>query len=165
MSEGLLRSLLGCKANSSKYQSFCASVLGIAASEVGKDVNTYPDAVYLNYKSQGCSFLFSPPQDYKPKYSMTWEALDQSQLILTGIDLYNQPSEMASRRATAANKILFSRCKLPLSLKGGEKQLELVGKTNGRHFIEAFGEPSRKGGENIGIWLVCPFSAAEKSYT
>ena len=147
--DGLLRSLLGSKANSNKFTAF----LTHQGLSLGDDVNVYPDCVYVNWKARGLSIVFSPLQDYKPKYSTPWKDLDMSKLSCSAIDLYNAPSDMAQRRAKAGNRELFASYDLPLLLKG-KKELELKSDTNGRRFIEAFGEPSRKGGENIGIWLV-----------
>lgn len=148
--DGLLRSLLGCRADSNKFTSFLSNQ-GLS-DHLGKDVNVYPDSLYINFKSRGLSIVFSPSEGYKPKYSTTWQELDLSKLLCTAIDLYNEPSEMAQRRAKAGNRELFSQCDLPILLKG-TKELVLKADTDGRGFIGAFGEPSRKGGEYVGIWL------------
>jgi len=152
MYDNVLRSLLGCSANSSKFRAYLLSQHTIASLPAPE---SYPDAVYFSLPDQGVSYVFEPISPYKPKYKDSLATLALDQLTLTAIDIY---AKSASKTQTA----FFKSSLLPLTFScenfdAGviKKGIVLDVNTTGKELVDALSEPERKGGGagSIPIWL------------
>jgi hypothetical protein len=130
-------------------------------------VKSYPDAVYFNYLALGLSLLFSPKNGYKPTMGLERARLDEKNLFLESIDIYNA-SKSRSAEARNTSEPTFSTYPvspfaIPSAARAKEQgkdgaRLEVSYRTTGKEFVEFFGEPDRKGGGagpstgSIGIW-------------
>jgi hypothetical protein len=120
-------------------------LLGPSEINVVPEVKEYPDAVYYNYFQLGISILFQPAAGYKPGDD---SQPDTSKLSLQSIDVYND-SEV--KYATYPSyPLVFAPSPV--------KTISITPQTSGKDFVQALGEPERKGGGNgpmsgsIGIW-------------
>ncbi|KAI9060211.1 hypothetical protein FKP32DRAFT_1595613 [Trametes sanguinea] len=167
-----LKQLLGQKPSSSALSQHIAA-LAEKTSKPDADkpeVKSYPDAVYFNYYPLGLSLLFKPVNGYKPKTGLRRDDLQDENLELDGIDIYNSPPPKAGANASRATKspyttypispIVISLVPLPPD-KDGKKRSEsisITSETTGKDFVLHMGEPDRKGGGagpssgSIGIW-------------
>ncbi|KAI0361175.1 hypothetical protein OH77DRAFT_1417388 [Trametes cingulata] len=167
-----LKQLLGQKPSSSTL----AEHISALASSAGKpdavkpEVKSYSDAVYFNYYPLGLSILFKPVNGYKPKTGLKREELQDDNLILDGIDIYNVPKPKAGANASRATKspyttypispIVLSLVPLPPDKEGKTRadSISITPETTGKEFVLSMGEPDRKGGGagpssgSIGIW-------------
>ncbi|TFK30792.1 hypothetical protein FA15DRAFT_651282 [Coprinopsis marcescibilis] len=136
------------------------------------DVKSYPDAVYFNYYSLGISFLYAPGKGYKPKTGVKYGELSLDNLALDSLDVYNTPeSKDATKSASSRSEAAFVAFPVPLVLnlapnvkdKDGNvltrpSTITLSEDMTGKDFVQAMGEPDRKGGGagpssgSIGIW-------------
>ncbi|KAF8167758.1 hypothetical protein B0H34DRAFT_792452 [Crassisporium funariophilum] len=174
-----LKDLLGLHPQSPALVEYVA-VLAARASIHGTQVpqvKSYPDAVYFNYFVLGLSLLFSPKDGYKPKSGLELRELDSNKLVLESIYIYNVPSAPASEdrsKGTSSRRAELAYSTYPVSPlvlniiadvqdKDGKPlsrppKLDVVGDTSGKDFVQALGEPDRKGGGagpssgSIGIW-------------
>ena len=171
-----IHDLFGLSPSSEPLQKF---IEGISSpSKPLPTVKVYPDIVYYNYFAVGLSLQFIPTNGYKPR---SGDSLDQTRLSLDAFDFYNVPQLDASdpkTKGTSARRaeLAFSTYPryLTLHITPGAKdkdgkaltrpsQLEVSSDTTGKTFVEAFGEPDRKGGGvgpssgSIGIW--CEWSS------
>ncbi|TFK91656.1 hypothetical protein K466DRAFT_482224 [Polyporus arcularius HHB13444] len=167
-----LKSLLGLKPFSAELTAHI-SALATAASKPdvpAPEVKSYSDAVYFNYYPLGLSLLFKPVGGYKPKTGLKLEELQDNNLILDGIDIYNVPKPKAGANASRATKspyttypispITLSLVPLPADKEGKTRaeSVSITPETTGKDFVLAMGEPDRKGGGagpssgSIGIW-------------
>ncbi|KAF8349762.1 hypothetical protein F5887DRAFT_398728 [Amanita rubescens] len=156
-----IQSLLGLHLSSSILSDYIASL-----NATTPNVKAFSDAVYLNYFPLGLSLLFTPQSGYKPKPNSDMSDLDQDNLVLESIDIYNAPP--TSRRAEPAFSTFAS---LPLSLSLVAEAKDNDGKvvirpttlivkpeSTGKDFVGTLHEPDRKGGGagpssgSIGIW-------------
>ena len=140
-------------------------------------IKSYPDTVYFNYFSLGLSLLFSPEKGYKLTTGLKLHELDNDKLVLENIYIYNVPPKNASHPQSKGTfshtaEIAYSTYPdFPLSLVltadvGGKDgrpisrplKLDVLADTSGKDFVQALGEPDRKGGGagpssgSIGIW-------------
>lgn len=140
-------------------------------------IKSYPDAVYFNYFDLGLSLQFSPEKGYKPTAGLKLHELDNHKLVLDSIYIYNFPPKNASyhqSRGTSSHTAekaysIYPNLPLALALIGDTKQkdgipiprppkLDILADTSGKDFVQALGEPDRKGGGagpssgSIGIW-------------
>ena len=137
-------------------------------------IKSYPDAVYFNYFTLGLSLLFSPENGYKPTAGLKLHELDDDKLVLESIYIYNVPPKDASLPRTSshtAETTYSTYPDLPVTLvitadvkdKDGKPiprppRLDVLADTSGKDFVQALGEPDRKGGGagpssgSIGIW-------------
>ena len=137
-------------------------------------IKSYPDAVYFSYFSIGLSLLFSPQNGYKLTTGLKSHELDTDKLVLESIYIYNVPPKNASHPPTSshtAETAYATYPDLPLALaliadardKDGKHiprppKLDVLADTSGKDFVQALGEPDRKGGGagpssgSIGIW-------------
>ncbi|KAK7059106.1 hypothetical protein VNI00_001731 [Paramarasmius palmivorus] len=168
------KSLLGL-GPSSKALSDYLQTLTSSAQVLVPEVKSYPDAVYFNYFTLGLSLLFKPVQGYKPRMGLSRSELDEEKLVLDGIDFYNTPPQTGNsdaKKATRKAEVAFathpiSTIVLKLDAKVTDKDGKPVSRpetfsvhrdSTGKDFVEAFGEPDRKGGGagpssgSIGIW-------------
>jgi hypothetical protein len=118
---------------------------GLSTNDVVPEIKVYLDAVYYNYYQLGISILFQPTVGYKPEGP---SQLDTSKLSLKSIDVYNE-SEV--KYATYPSyPLIFT--------PSDTKTISITPQTSGKDFVQALGEPDRKGGGNgpmsgsIGIW-------------
>ncbi|RPD82056.1 hypothetical protein L226DRAFT_528261 [Lentinus tigrinus ALCF2SS1-7] len=167
-----LKCLLGLTPSSSELTAHI-SVLATAVSEPQAptpEVKSYSDAVYFNYYPLGLSLLFKPVNGYKPKTGLRLEELQENNLVLDGIDIYNVPKPKAGANASRATKspyttypispIVLSLVPLPADKDEDRRpeSISITPETTGKDFVLAMGEPDRKGGGagpssgSIGIW-------------
>jgi hypothetical protein len=117
------------------------------------ETKCYSDAVYENYFDVGISLQYTPATGYRPQASN----LDRSKLSLQSIDIYNNSAANPSERHSYSSFPL-----LPIRITtatGGH--LEIVATTSGKDFVDALGEPPRKGGgegpsSGLNIWCEWP---------
>ncbi|KAF9510435.1 hypothetical protein BS47DRAFT_1347985, partial [Hydnum rufescens UP504] len=155
----------------------------LSTTSVKHEVKGYPDAVYYNYFPLGLSFLFSPTSGYKPKAGTAENDLNLEKLSLTGIDVYNvlvtdDEQKKDSRQIINALFRVFPSFPIEISIPDGatdesvaqgtshsspsSRTLAITPETTGKAFVEALGEPARKGGGtgpssgSIGIWCEWP---------
>ena len=141
-------------------------------------IKSYPDAVYFNYFSIGLSLLFSPENGYKLTTGLKLHELDNDKLVLESIYIYNIPPRDAQTThprskgtsSHTAETAYSTYPDFPLALvltadardKDGTlprpTKLNVLADTSGKDFVQALGEPDRKGGGagpssgSIGIW-------------
>jgi hypothetical protein len=137
-------------------------------------IKSYSDAVYFNYFSIGLSLLFSPENGYKPTNGLKLHELDNDKLVLESIYIYNVPPRNPRSKGTSSHtsETAYSTYPdFPLALvliadirdKDGTpiprpSKLNVLADTSGKDFVQALGEPDRKGGGagpssgSIGIW-------------
>lgn len=175
-----IRQLLALPPSSQLLSDYIASLSSINLPP-DPEVKSYSDVVYFNYYSLGLSFLFTPTNTYKPTTGLSRNQLEDSKLILDGIDLYNIPKpkpsvETDKKTSSRSAELAFSTfpaTPIPLTLNtdvankddkllSRPLQLEVTSTTTGKDFVAAFGEPDRKGGGagpssgSIGIWCEWP---------
>lgn len=160
-----IQSLPGLRLSSSILSDYITSLVSTSDATT-PSVKSFSDAVYLNYLPLGLSLLFTPQSGYKPKPNADLSELDQDNLVLESIDIYNVPP--ASRRPEPAFSTFAS---LPLSLSFVAEAKDNDGKVvirpttlivtpelTGKDFVGVLHEPDRKGGGagpssgSIGIW-------------
>lgn len=142
--------LFGLHPHSPKIADYLTSL-----SAPAPEIKSYSDAVYFNYFSIGLSLLFKPTPGLN------------NNLSLDSIYIYN----VKGTSSRAAERTFTTYPKFPLILdidsslqdKDGKllsrpEQLQVSGDTSGKDFVQALGEPDRKGGGagpssgSIGIW-------------
>ncbi|KAI0715148.1 hypothetical protein C8Q76DRAFT_729770 [Earliella scabrosa] len=167
-----LKRLLGLKPFSSDLVAHI-SALATAATKpdaTKPEVKSYSDAVYFNYYALGLSLLFKPVGGYMPKTGLKLEELQDKNLVLDGVDIYNVPSPKAGANASRATKspyttypispIVLNLVPLPTDQdkKPRPESITITPETTGKEFVSTMGEPDRKGGGagpssgSIGIW-------------
>lgn len=166
-----IKQLLGLKPSSSEFTAHITTLQNALSESqpASPEVKSYPDAVYFNYYPLGLSLLFQPVNGYKPKTGLKMEDLNTENLVLDGVDIYNDP-ESGSSGLGSKLKSVFSNypvSPLALTLSPGQMEgnteprpsyIEINRKTTGKIFVESMGEPERKGGGvgpssgSIGIW-------------
>ncbi|TFY71493.1 hypothetical protein EVG20_g1522 [Dentipellis fragilis] len=172
MSSDLVQ-LLGQSPSSGELQKHLNSLtLNQGSPDIaGPEVKSYPDAVYFNFYRLGLSLLFAPINGYKPSTGASRADLQDSNLKLDGIDIYNasQPKDPAKQPGRSlANPAYSAYPTTPLVIpltpktkdgKDRSTELQVTSETTGKDFVTALGEPDRKGGGSgpssgsIGIWL------------
>lgn len=172
-----MSALLGHKPSSpvvSQYIDSLAEAAKVPGSKT-PEVKSYSDAVYFNYYPLGVSLLFTPQNGYKPKTGLKLSELQEDNLILDSIDLYNVPEakpEDINKPKTSRSELAFttfpiSPIILPITAQVKDKdgkpmerspQLEIALRMSGKDFVQVLGEPDRKGGGtgpssgSIDIW-------------
>lgn len=172
-----MRDLLGLKPSASAVSRYIDSLAEAANASNAKipEVKSYSDAVYFNYYPLGISLLFAPKDGYKPKTGLKLDELQQDNLVLDSIDIYNVPKpkndsndkSTPSRSELAFTTFPLSPIVLPITGQAKDKdgkpverppQLNITPETSGKDFVKALGEPDRKGGGtgpssgSINIW-------------
>ncbi|PSS37585.1 hypothetical protein PHLCEN_2v601 [Hermanssonia centrifuga] len=160
-----VKQLLGLRPFSEQLSGYVSSLSALASNaSSAPEVKSYPDAVYFNYFPLGLSLLFKPVNGYKPKTGLTCKELNDEDLILDGIDIYNVPTPKSS--APTKSKSPYSTYPIDTvtlhlaSIEGKARQpaTEIKRDTTGKDFVLGMGEPDRKGGGagpssgSIGIW-------------
>ncbi|KAI0673543.1 hypothetical protein C8Q78DRAFT_1067849 [Trametes maxima] len=169
---GELQQLLGHKPSSTGLIEHILSLAAkVSTPEAAvPEIKSYPDAVYFNYYSLGLSILYKPINGYKPKTGLNHEDLQDDNLELDGIDIYNVPAPKAGANASRATKspyttypispVVLTLVTLPLDKEGKTRaeSFSITPETTGKDFVLGMGEPDRKGGGagpssgSIGIW-------------
>ncbi|KAK4703044.1 hypothetical protein P7C70_g3180, partial [Phenoliferia sp. Uapishka_3] len=137
------------------------------------EVKAFSDSVYFNLHPIGVSLVFHPAEGYKPKSGSTREELQDEDLALASIDIYNHEAALnapppttktqATPRAPSSLKPVFAAFPAypiaishPSTAEPGASLATLLvdPNTQGKDFVVALGEPDRKGGGegSIGIW-------------
>ncbi|KAI0830724.1 hypothetical protein BC628DRAFT_1500543 [Trametes gibbosa] len=169
---GDLKQLLGQKPSSSALSEHISTLLSKATNpeSVTPEVKSYSDAIYFNYYPLGLSILFKPVNGYKPRAGLKREDLQDDNLELEGIDIYNVRTPKEGANAARATKssytsypispIVLSLVPLPPDREGKTRadRISITLETTGKDFVLIMGEPDRKGGGagpssgSIGIW-------------
>ena len=172
-----LKSLLGLSPSSDLLAAHISTLCAKAnkPDAAVPQVKSYSDAVYFNYFPLGLSLLFKPINGYKPKTGLTRDELNDANLVLDGIDIYNVPKPSTGTSTNAKPSSSTSKpayvtypltpLVLPLSpsstlpdAKPRPPTLSITPSTTGKDFVQSMGEPDRKGGGagpssgSIGIW-------------
>ncbi|KIY69008.1 hypothetical protein CYLTODRAFT_442979 [Cylindrobasidium torrendii FP15055 ss-10] len=149
-----------------------------SASDVSPTVKAYSDIVYYNYYALGLSLQFVPTNGYKPKTNATASEIETARLSLDAFDFYNVPpvdKEKAAGTSARRSELAFASYPAPITLRLAPSLTDKDGKllerpeelvvtvaTTGKEFVQALGEPDRKGGGvgpstgSIGIWCEWP---------
>ena len=167
-----LRDLLGLHPSSPELAQHL--ILLSTQTPTTPQIKSYPDAVYFNYFSIGLSLLFSPENDYKLTTGLKLHELDNDKLVLESIYIHNVPPRNARSKGTSSHTTETAYSTYPdfplalvLTADTRDKEgttvprppkLNVLADTTGKDFVQAFGEPDRKGGGagpssgSIGIW-------------
>lgn len=172
-----LHDLLGLRPSSqglSKHIAVLSSLVSTTNANV-PEIKSYPDAVYFNYFTLGLSLLFSPQNGYKPTTGLKKPDLEEENLVLDSMDVYNGPTNKtpaAKSSSARSSELAFSTYPvspfiLTLSTdlehkddkqKSRPSYFDITSETTGKDFVQCLGEPDRKGGGagpssgSIGIW-------------
>jgi len=150
-----IRDLLGLHPHSENLSKCIASLAAVISTPGATvpEVKAYSDAVYHNYFALGLSLLFVPLPGTK------LSQLDNNQLVLDSVNLYNTPSKTTPSRTSERAFSTYPCLPLELAITSERPStLEIKGESTGKDFIICLGEPSRKGGGtgpssgSIGIW-------------
>ncbi|KAJ7596884.1 hypothetical protein C8J56DRAFT_918571 [Mycena floridula] len=154
-----IQDLLGLGPTAQSLSNYIQNLAG-ADKTISPEVKSYSDVVYFNYFDLGLSLLFVPVDGYKLKTGMQRSELEDDQLVLDSLDVYNIPSKFASTKSSKRKAELafstFPAC--PFGLKRAETSFLVEATTDGKQFLQSLGEPDRKGGGagpssgSIGIW-------------
>ncbi|KAF8590463.1 hypothetical protein K439DRAFT_1627749 [Ramaria rubella] len=156
----MLSNLFNEVPSSPRVQSFLQEVaLRSKINLSDPDIKTYPDAVYFNYYELGVSLMFVTTHG---RISTTLP-VDYETLSLDGIDIFNNASTSLSKaRVYSQFPLLPMEFELsnetPAVVSNPKGPFQLRAETTGQDFVQALGEPSRKGGGagpssgSISIW-------------
>lgn len=166
-----IRNILGLCPSSAELNACLATLTKAttASNDAVPEIKSFADSVYFNYFILGLSLLFVPQNGYKPRPGLKRGDLNDSDLILDGMDIYSVPetnpksgNSTSSRTAELAfSTFPVSPLVLSISHQEGKErpsQLEVLPQTTGKDFVAVLGEPDRKGGGagpssgSIGIW-------------
>jgi hypothetical protein len=166
-----VRELLG-QSPSSRQLAIYLSILSshVSSSHVATpEIKSYPDAVYFNYYSLGLSLLFIPINGYRPPPAASRQDLQDTLLVLDGIDIYSDLCIDKSNTKIASRSPAYSPypiAPIVLSIFPETKErtprpsdLSVTRDMTGKEFVAVLGEPDRKGGGSgpssgsIGIWV------------
>lgn len=165
-----LTQLLGLHPSSPILTSFVASLASAVANPraASPEIKSYPDVVYFNYFPLGLSLLFKPINSYKPRTGLSRGDLNDGDLVVDGIDIYNVPKPSpggASKSKLQYTSYPISPLNIALSrapagddLNPRPTLISIAPDTTGKAFVETMGEPDRKGGGagpssgSIAIW-------------
>ena len=154
-----IRDLLGHSPGSPDLAAYLST---LSTPQATPDVKSYSDVVYFNYYSLGLSLLFIPIKSYKPRSGLSRQDLQDVNLVLDGIDIYNDdktPSRSPTYSPYPTTPIAL--IVTPETKEGTSRPSVLTVTRNmtGKEFVTALGEPDRKGGGSgpssgsIGIWV------------
>lgn len=173
--------IFGSQPSSPPIEDFMRPLLPMSAMPK-PELQSYSNAVYMNYHSLGISLLYTPINGYQPTAGTHLEQLRAADLILESLDIYNvaakvdevdlskkaggKPSKLANaqyspypcfpisvHRAAARTTEDLASSSADLGLT-----LDITPETMGKDFVKFLGEPSRKGGGggpsvgSIGVW-------------
>lgn len=131
-------------------------------------IKSFSDSVYFSYYPLGLSLVFQPTsKSYKLKGGLTRAELDDSQLKLVSIDIYNHEAHHEAPKSktplqSTSTKPTFSAfpCYPILALHAAAappyepQQFSITPESVGKDFTTTLGEADRKGGGegSMGIW-------------
>lgn len=166
-----LHSFLGFQPNSKRLATCYQRLLDDAAiaTPPEPEVKAFSDCVYYAYHLLGICLLCQPIGAYKIKSLCPRKELDETKLRLASLDIYNHqaalepPSNKPSKSERSSSKkpsyAPFPSYPIRISYPSVEppfepKSLLVTPETLGKDFVNALGEPDRKGGGegSIGIW-------------
>ena len=166
-----VRELLGKPSGSSDIATYLSSLSSRVSSSLvpTPQVKSYSDIVFFNYYSLGLSLQFIPINGYRPQSGTSRQDLQDTNLILDGVDIYNNPSTDGSDGKTSSQSPAYTPYPIspivftvsPETKEGTPRSslLNISQNTTGKEFVTALGEPDRKGGGSgpssgsIGIWV------------
>jgi hypothetical protein len=166
-----VRELLGQSPSSPHLATYISTLSSHLSSDhvATPEIKSYPDAVYFNHYSLGLSLLFIPINGYRPSSSVSRQDLQDTLLVLDGIDIYNDLCADESGTKIASRSPAYSPYPItPFVLtilpetKGQTPRptsLSITRNMTGKEFVATLGEPDRKGGGSgpssgsIGIWV------------
>jgi len=166
-----VRELLGKPSGSSDIATYLSSLSSRVSSSLvpTPQVKSYSDIVFFNYYSLGLSLQFIPINGYRPQSGTSRQDLQDTNLILDGVDIYNNPSTDRSDGKTSSQSPAYTPYPIspivftvsPETKEGTPRSslLNISQNTTGKEFVTALGEPDRKGGGSgpssgsIGIWV------------
>ena len=172
-----IKHLLGSSPASSQLSNYLTEISSASASNAAPvpEVKSYSDAVYFNYYALGLSLLFTPINGYNPKSGLPRNQLNEENIVLGGIDIYNMPkkpdtpddsSGNRNKSATAPAYTTYPTSPITLVVSPESKDgkplpssISIEPNTTGKDFLVMLGEPDRKGGGagpssgSIQIWL------------
>jgi hypothetical protein len=141
-----LPDLLGEQLLSAKLTAALSELGGGAAPSM--EAKAYSDIVYLNVASVGISLAFTPTKGYKPKTGAVLDTLDHDRLHCTGIDVHNGRKPYAPYPSFPIELSIPSPDDPRLSTV-----FAVTPDTTGKDFVQACGEPDRKGQLKRAIWM------------
>jgi len=163
-----VKTLFGLPPTSQSVKEYISSLYSLANS--GNDdkvrVKAYPDAVFVNYYSLGCSIEYRPTNGYRPPSNVqSITDLQTDKLALDKIDIYNSPPDDSepetTQKAKSKTTPVFAKYPgLPLMISFSREpgSISVTSESTGKDFVAALGEPDRKGGGSgpssgsINIW-------------
>jgi len=170
----IIKDLLGLRPSAPTISQYIGSLVEVAKTTASSpDIKSYPDVVYFNFYPLGISLLFVPTNGYKPKGGLGLNDLQQEDLILDSIDIYNVPKAQANdgdeskslRSELAFTTFPVSPITLPITAKSEDGRplgrppcIDVTPESTGKDLVQALGEPDRKGGGagpssgSINIW-------------
>lgn len=146
-----LHDLLGTKEGSLPMRSWLSFLTSQNTSDVDPVIKSYPGTAYHNYPALGLSLEYKQVAGEQRK---TGQYLD-------AIHIYNSHEPRSKHIETSPAYEPFPLQKQPMFLKkrdGNPETFEIRTSTTAKEFVEALGEPSRKGGGqgpstgSINIW-------------
>ena len=171
-----LKELLGLRPSEPAISQYIDSLVEVAeATASSPDVKSYSDVVYFNFYPLGISLLFVPMNGYKPKAGLRLDGLQQGDLILDSIDIYNVPKTDETdggeskplRSEFAFMTFPVSPITLPITAQLEDSDgkppvrppcIDVTSESTGKDLVQALAEPDRKGGGagplsgSINIW-------------
>ena len=163
-----IKTLFGLPPTSQHVKEYISSLYSLAnASHDDKaQVKVYPDAVFVNYYTLGCSIEYRPTNGYKPPSNVqSITELQTDNLALDKIDIYNSPPDdsepnttQKTRSKTAPVFTKYPGLPLVISFSREPGSISVTPESTGKDFVAALGEPDRKGGGagpssgSINIW-------------
>ena len=166
-----VRELLGHSPSSPHLVTYLSTLSSRVSSPhvASPEIKSYPDAVYFNYYSLGLSLLFVPINGYKPQSAVTRQDLQDTHLVLDGVDIYSDFGADKSDTKTDSRSRAYSAYPIapivltitPETKEGTPRPSDFAVTQNmtGKEFVATLGEPDRKGGGSgpssgsIGIWV------------
>jgi len=168
-----MKELLGLRLSEPAISQYIGSLAEAAETTASRpDVKSYSDVVYFSFYPLGISLLFMPANGYKPKAGLRLDGLQQGDLILDSIDIYNVPKTNEGETKPLRSELAFMTFPVsPITLSITAQLEDSNGKplvrppcidvtpeSTGKDLVQALGEPDRKGGGagpssgSINIW-------------
>jgi len=156
-----LNELLGLRPSEPAISQYIDSLAEVAETTASSpDVKSYSDVVYFNFYPLGISLLFVPTNGYKPKAGLRLDGLQQGDLILDSIDIYNVPKTDGGESKPLRSELAFmifpiSPITLPITAQLEDSDgkplvrppcIDVTSESTGKDLVQTLGEPDRKGG-------------------
>lgn len=163
-----VKTLFGQLPTSQNVEEYISSLYSLAnaSSDDKAQVKAYPDAVFVNYHTLGCSIEYRPTNGYKPSSNVqAITDLQTNNLALDKVDLYNSTYDddesntaEKTKSKTAPAFARYPGLPLVITFSHEAKSISVTTESTGKDFVAALGEPDRKGGGagpssgSINIW-------------